>query len=301
MKLIHGDCLEELKKLGDSSVDCVVTSPPYWALRLYGDSEKELGQEKTVQEYISNLINIFNEVKRVLKDGGTCWVNLGDTYGTQSGGLREGKFGKNTNAQKLTQPKSVHKCLCQIPSRFAIAMTDNGWILRNEIIWYKRSCMPESVKDRFTVDYEKIFFFVKSKKYYFEQQFEDTKTIDNYVRDRDNTKLNNTPGRSRMGGLKTNHYTKRNMRCVWDVTTKPSPIKHYAMYPQTLVERMIKSGCPEKGIVLDPFMGAGNTLICAKKLIRDGIGIELYGNYFEMAEKRIRETSTLFGGINDYR
>lgn len=158
-RVLIGNCAEILKTLPSESIDCVVTSPPYWGLRDYKTEPVEwpdgwrgqLGLEPTPQLYIQHLVGIFDEVKRVLKDTGTCWVNLGDTYGGTT---------------------KTDKSLAQIPSRFAIAMTDAGWILRNEIIWWKRNCMPSSVKDRFTVDFEKLFFFVKSKKYYFEQQLE---------------------------------------------------------------------------------------------------------------------------------
>ena len=185
-QIICGDCLDELKKIPDESVDMVMTSPPYWALRDYG-VEGQLGLEPTFQEYINRLCDIFDEVKRVLKKEGTCWVNMGDTY-ANSGGLSNSapdRAGGKPKGTRGTQPSAIakggyerpdsgtiSKCLLQIPSRFAIEMTNRGWILRNSIVWWKPNCMPSSVKDRFTVDYEMLFFFTKSKKYYFETQYE---------------------------------------------------------------------------------------------------------------------------------
>ncbi|KKL53588.1 hypothetical protein LCGC14_2273980, partial [marine sediment metagenome] len=175
--ILHGESLEILKTLPNESIDCVVTSPPYWGLRDYG-VENQLGLEKNLKEYLNKLCDIFDEVKRVLKQTGTCWVNLGDTYNSSpAGGIGyNAKVGATKNGVQSTnkglQKNISEKCLCQIPSRFAIEMTDRGWILRNEIIWHKPNCMPSSINDRFTVDFEKLFFFVKNKKYYFKQQFE---------------------------------------------------------------------------------------------------------------------------------
>ena len=248
-RIIPGDCLSVLRTLSSGSVDMVVTSPPYWALRDYGVAG-QLGLEKTFDEYISRLCDIFDEIKRVLKENGSCWVNLGDTYSTQSGAMRDGKFGpKQTNNQAFIQPKTdmPDKCLLQIPSRFAIEMCKRGWTLRNEIIWRKPNCMPHSVKDRFTVDFEKIFFFVKNKKYYFEQQLEDADAHENKYRQ------NIRSGKAydaKYEGYKKNFPIprsdgKRNKRCVWSVTTKPFKDAHFAVFPEALVETPIKAGCPE--------------------------------------------------------
>lgn len=244
--IIKGDSLETLKTLDSESVNFFVTSPPYWGLRDYG-VEGQLGLESTFQEYISKLCDIFDEVKRVLRPDGTCWVVIGDTYSGMKVGNTECYKNKSVVTNSFIKPKThiKDKSLIQIPSRFAIEMSDRGWILRNEIIWYKPNCMPSSVKDRFTVDFEKVFFFVKNKKYWFEQQLEPTKTRDTLVRDRDKTKLNNVPGRSRMAGLKENNYKYKNKRCVWKVTTKPYKEAHFAVFPPDLVEPMIKAGCPE--------------------------------------------------------
>jgi len=163
-QIICSNNLDILKTLPNESINCCITSPPYWALRDYG-IDGQLGLEPTFQEYLDKLIAIFDEVKRVLRKDGTCWVVLGDTY---SGGVNNNGSKKVYGAKTLKPIKAIGfqcKSLLQIPSRFSIMMTDHGWILRNEIIWYKPNAMPSSVKDRFTVDFEKVFFFVKNKKY----------------------------------------------------------------------------------------------------------------------------------------
>lgn len=167
-------------------------------------------------------------------------------------------------------------------------MTDElQMIQRNKINWWKRACMPSSAKDRFTVDFEDIYFFTKSPKYYFEQQTERTLTYDLNLRDRDTTKLNNTPGRTRMAGLNTNAYETRNMRTTWDIPFEPSGSDHYAAYPTKLVERMIRAGCPEGGLVYDPFGGTATTAVTAHKLGRNWICSELQPKYVEIAERRM--------------
>ena len=266
-KIIQGDALEQLKKLPAESIDCSICSPPYWALRDYG-VKGQLGLEPTFQEYINKLCDIFDEVKRVLKKKGTCWVVIGDTYSGNSSYSAKGRQGfgndKIGNMKEYLDPKLParkrgremvdmdniqNKCLVQIPSRFAIEMTNRGWILRNEVIWYKSNCMPSSIKDRFTVDFEKMFFFVKNKKYYFEQQIEpsDDQSEQDYRRvlrrknaDKYQMKKpyqNNFPKSFRENG--------RNKRCVWKVATKPYSEAHFAVYPEELIETPIKAGCPQ--------------------------------------------------------
>lgn len=322
-----GDSLTILKTLPSESVDCVITSPPYWALRDYG-VEGQLGLEPTFQEYITKLCDIFDEVKRVLKKEGTCWVNLGDTYS----GNKEGKTDNKVSEYLKDTSKRIHKkatitekCLCQIPSRFAIEMTNRGWILRNRLIWHKPNCMPSSVTDRFTVDYEDIFFFVKSKKYWFETQYEPmVESSDAKYRARirlnkqynskepykNNTpyatnkiskdvRLNSTENANRAFGdnnsLERMLDKGRNKRAVWTITTKPFKEAHFATFPEKLIEPMVKAGCPRGGIILDIFMGAGTTGLVAKKLNRNYVGIELNADYIKIAEERIAgQTSPLF-------
>jgi DNA modification methylase len=160
--VIHNtDCLTGLKELPDNSIDCIVTSPPYWALRDYG-VEGQLGLENTFQDYIDKLLEIFTECKRVLKENGSCWINLGDTYSGSNGRIKKEVYLNNTG-HGAGKTDLQDKSLCMIPERFAIAMIESGWILRNQIIWHKPSCMPSSVKDRFTVDFEKVFFLLKTR------------------------------------------------------------------------------------------------------------------------------------------
>jgi DNA modification methylase len=300
--IIQGDCLEVLKTLPSGSVNCVVTSPPYWALRDYG-VDGQLGLEPTFQEYINKLCDIFDEVKRVLRKDGTCWVNIGDTYGQnwRGGGvetasdIQKGNWGTvDFMGKKAIKTGVPPKSLLQIPSRFAIEMSNRGWILRNEIIWYKPNCMPSSVKDRFTVDFEKVFFFVKNKKYWFETQLENA--IEIYSPERakrpetSKMKAIHSSGKP-AGNFTTNKLrpdNKRNKRCVWRVTTKPLKEAHFAVYPEKLIEPMIKAGCPKGGIVLDPFIGSGTTAIVALKQGKNYIGIELNPEYICLADKRIK-------------
>ena len=291
-KIYCGDALDILKTLPNESIDMVITSPPYYGLRDYG-VEGQLGLEKTFQEYLDNLILIFNEVKRVLKAEGTCWVNLGDSYS-----------GSNIKyqGQKPGKTNLPNKSLLQIPSRFAIMMVDNGWILRNEIIWHKPNCMPSSVNDRFTVDYEKLFFFTKNKKYYFEQQKELMKTTDikpsrgsKGVIGQDNLGLRKQDliGRNDYTGFNDRYNPPndlmRNKRSVWSINTKPLKETHFATFPEELIETPIKAGCPENGVVLDVFMGSGTTGMVAKRLNRNYIGIDLKEDYCKLARKRINK------------
>lgn len=307
-KIYQGDCLEVLKTFPDNSIDCCVTSPPYWGLRAYPGTEKlwpdgwygQLGLEPSFNLYIHHLTLIFKEVHRVLKPPGTCFVNLNDTYGGSGAGTTTNadtsKYIENskqsyvlpngTAQSALLRKGNLNKSLLMIPERFAISMIDEGFVLRNKIIWYKRNQMPSSAKDRFTVDYEPIYFFTKqSKGYYFEQQLEPyTKPLDRWAGD--NLQANGKSDWSEGTGQKA--YRNRNMRpnadgknmrCVWDIPTKPSTEKHYASWPQKLVERMISAGCPEDGIVLEPFAGSGTTCVVAQKIKRQFIGIELSGEY----------------------
>ena len=332
-RIIQGDALTELKKLPSDSVDMCITSPPYYALRSYSAGEKEIGQEKTFEEYLNALIAIFAEVKRMLKKEGTIFVNMGDSYAgsgngawncpeeyrgkqkrktTAGGRVPQEYLGAGTGKKNTGLPD---KCLLQIPSRFAVAMTDKlGLTLRNEIIWWKRNSMPSSVKDRFTCDFEKIYFFTKSKKYFFEQQFEPASYLEVWSRKgaKNGTPYEQNNPRKRWGltrheiatGRTSGSYSDplhqkpiypqgRNMRCVWDIPTTPKDFdgEHYASYPQELVRRCVEAGCPKDGIVLDPFLGSGTTAVVAKKLGRNFIGIELSPAYIEIAEKRLATTT----------
>src|SRR6266850_1947729 len=203
-------------------------------------------------ECIEHLCLVFDEVRRVLKPTGTLWVNLGDTYsGSNGAGYSPTKWkalyeGQNSIRRFSGRVDDVpSKSLCQIPSRFAIAMSTRGWILRNEIVWHKPNCMPSSVKDRFTVDFDKMFFFTKSKKYWFEMQYEDV-TGNTHPQRKDGRVTGKRACTGNWGTMKTSYVaTKRNKRCVWKIATRPFADAHFAVYPPELIETPIKAGCPE--------------------------------------------------------
>jgi site-specific DNA-methyltransferase (adenine-specific) len=268
-KIIHGDALKVLKsEIPDESVDCCITSPPYWNLRDYGVSG-QLGREKQPREYIDKLIEIFEEVKRVLKKTGSCWIVLSDTY-------------------------DKDKDLVGIPEMFRLGMKDKGWTLRNKIIWKKRNATPQSAKDRFTIDYEYVFFFVKSPKNkpYFKTQYEPHNPKYAY---RYKTRFGSSTHKSGQGAF---DFTKerflkpnpkgRIKRCVWDIPVMTYRGAHFAVYPTKLLETPIHATCPEDGIVLDPFMGSGTTALVALQNNRKFIGIELNENNIELAYKRLK-------------
>lgn len=298
--LYQGDCLQSLKDLPDMSIQCVVTSPPYWGLRDYG-VEGQLGMEKTPEEYIEKVVAIFSEVHRVLRDDGTLWLNLGDSYYNYRPG--SGAMPKQTIANnKQDLPDKCNrrnnkieglkgKDLVGIPWRVAFALQSDGWYLRSDIIWSKPNPMPESVTDRPTKSHEYIFLLSKSVKYSYDADAikEPTVTFDSNIRDRDSTRLNNTPGRTKMGGLKMNNYETRNKRTVWDVPTKPFKEAHFATFPEKLIEPCILAGCPVGGMVLDPFNGSGTTGIVSVKNQRKYIGIDLNPEYIELSAKRLEK------------
>ena len=278
-------------------MDCVITSPPYWGLRDYG-VDGQLGLEPHFNEYIEKLVAIFDEVKRVLKKEGTCWVNLGDTYSGNKEGKTDNKVSqylKDTTTRLHKKAVIQEKSLCQVPSRFAIAMTDRGWILRNRLIWHKPNCMPSSVEDRFTVDYEDVFFFVKSKKYFFEQQLEKSIWAES------DSRFENGPTRG--GKTVTGEYAidkggayredgMKNKRTVWTVNTHGYSEAHFATFPEALVEPMVLAGSPKGSLILDPFSGAATTGVVAKKLGRNYLGIEISPVYVKMSEERLARTPT---------
>jgi site-specific DNA-methyltransferase (adenine-specific) len=311
-KIYEGDCLEVLRNFEDCSIDCCITSPPYWALRDYG-MEGQLGLEPDFKEYINKLCNIFNEVKRVLKNEGTLWVNIGDTYYTKSGTgflednlnpKNEDEVSSSTGINKANEIRGLgllpEKSLCNIPSRFSIEMQDRNWILRNEIIWHKNSVIPSSADDRFTVDFEKLYFFVKQRKYYFEQQLEKyTVPINRWggedlIADGSSSWDEGTGQTTYRNRSIRPNPEGRNMRTTWSINPKPTPEAHFATFPQKLVAVPILSGCPEHGIVLDPFIGSGTTAIVARKFNRNYIGIELNPKYIEIANNRLYKELGMF-------
>ncbi|MDQ3748004.1 MAG: site-specific DNA-methyltransferase [Acidobacteriota bacterium] len=251
-QLICGDALEQVKRLESASIDCCISSPPYWNLRNY-NFDGQWGLEPTFNEYLEKLWSLMDEVWRVLKPTGTAWINLGDTYGTQSGAMRDGKFGaKNTNNQAFIQPKSIHKSLLLIPHRFAIGCSERGWILRNDIIWSKRNAMPESVTDRFSKKHEYFFFMAKQAKYYFDLnavRCESIKPPKPF-----NSEYQNPYSQAIQTGGKTsqnlsygnpNGKNPGSVSDFWDIPTRPSSAKHYATFNTELIDKPIKAGCPE--------------------------------------------------------
>ena len=307
-QIVCGDAVDVLRKLPDESIDCVVTSPPYWALRDYG-VRGQIGLETSIEEYLDKLMRVFEEVCRVLKPEGTCWVNLGDTYASKTKGTAK-KHKKQGNlydslVEKASIPKLEvketipNKSLCLIPARFSMRMLNIGFLLRNEIIWHKPNAMPQSAKDRFTNDYEKIFFFTKNPRYYFKQQFEPLKSPERLKRrafDPDNPKRKyaSVPDK-RVSNINPKTYEEsrkrilkkgRNKRAVWSIATRAFHGNHFASYPPQLIETPIEAGCPEGGIVLDPFLGSGTTAVVAKELRRKFIGIELNQEYVQLAKER---------------
>lgn len=321
-KVIEGDCLEVLKELPDEIVDCCVTSPPYYALRDYGN-EKQIGLEKTPEAYINKLVAVFHEVKRVLKDDGTLWVNIGDSYAAQRGGSHQpaetlggGKHGKAANGETVNRGRNAgyspsrnasaiglkHKDLIGIPWLLAFALRNDGWYLRQDIIWAKPNPMPESVKDRCTKSHEYIFLMSKSPKYYFDHE-----AIQEEAVCKDDRRCGQ--GHIEYGGKregKTDKYIqrsfvgiseKRNKRDVWSVTTKPIKEAHFATFPEKLIEPCILAGCRVGGVVLDPFFGSGTTGRVCVGLNRQYLGIELNPEYIEISEKRTNNVQLSMAGM----
>lgn len=301
-KIYNEPCLETLKRMPDNFLDSVITSPPYWQLRDYG-YEGQWGLEPTFDLYLEHLWSMMDEIYRVLNPAGTAWINLGDTYGTQSGNMRnpvpsyETRHAKETI--KVMQPKSIHKSLLLLPHRFAIGCIDRGWIIRNDCIWAKRNGMPESVTDRFSKKHEYFFFMVKSEKYYFDlDSIRDKFKNVSIQRISQNIDLQNGSSKSHEGGYKTNGNMKavgdiekgKNPGSVsdfWDIPTKGSKEKHYASYNDSLLVKPVLAGCPEGGIIYDPFMGTGSTAEVALRSKRLFIGSEMSNDYIQIAEKRL--------------
>jgi len=268
----------------------------------------QLGLEPDFGSYIRHLCAAFDQVRRVLRKTGTCWVNMGDTYG--GSGNASGHTAETKNLEYKTSEMGatrgitiglMPKSLIMIPFRFAIEMANRGWILRNTIIWHKPNCMPSSAKDRFTVDFEYLFFFTKSRKYWFEQQFERLKRGHWDAMPEIGGKKH-TQGNSRSvysGNTPPSNPCGRNKRCVWNIPTRSFPQAHFAVYPEALCETPIRAGCPPEGIVLDPFMGTGTTLLVATKLNRKSIGIEPSRKYIKMAIARLEQETSFEGKDND--
>ena len=323
-RMIPGDCIAGLRTLPDASVHCCVTSPPYWGLRDYGH-DGQIGLESTPEAYVARMVEVFREVRRVLREDGTCWVNLGDSY-SQPGASQSFRNATNENCNGCKDTKKPRnqivrnhglkpKDLCGIPWRVAFALQADGWWLRQDIIWHKPNPMPESVRDRCTKAHEYVFLLTKSERYYYDAEAVSEKAKDptgfKYEGGWDEMRKHVEPAlRIQAGNCRTEngtvphfasgHGDRRNRRSVWTVTTKPYSGAHFAVMPAALVEPCILAGCPEGGTVLDPFAGSGTTLAVAAELGRSGIGCELNPEYIALAERRIREARqgvALFEGV----
>jgi len=301
-RIIPGDCIEGLRTLADASVHCCVTSPPYWGLRDYGH-DGQIGLESTPEEYVARMVDVFREVRRVLREDGTCWVNLGDSYAATTKG--SGGTGKSTlvgtpndeNGQIFT-PRRLDigslkpKDLVGIPWRVAFALQADGWWLRQDIIWHKPNPMPESVRDRCTKAHEYVFLLTKSERYFYDAEaVSEAQTTSGQGGFSNKATLKSVVlGAVHKPSLvNATNDGRRNRRSVWTITTKPYSGAHFAVMPPDLVEPCIKAGCPEGGTVLDPFAGSGTTLAVAAELGRNAIGCELNPEYIALAERRIKE------------
>lgn len=303
--IIFADAMKGLKSLKECSVDCCVTSPPYYGLRDYGVNG-QIGMESSPYEYIRRLTEIFREVRRVLKDDGTLWVVISDSYAGSGKGAWSNKNGQKESyvpepGSAITKmPKTFEgikaKDLIGIPWMLAFALREDGWYLRQDIIWHKPNAMPESVKDRCTKSHEYIFLLSKSKRYYFDAPSiaEEAKSSGRSasalgsIRYGGN-KYTSTPDafyRTKSGTLYSARK-KRNKRDVWTISTRPFKGAHFATFPEELISPCILSGCREGGVVLDPFCGTGTTLQVASSLGRDGVGIEINKDYEPLISKRL--------------
>ena len=309
IKILQGNCIDKIKELEDNSIDCVVSSPPYFGLRNY-KVDGQFGLEKTYQEYVANTVKVFETFKPKLKDTATIWWNVGDSYNNKpagnkdlkkSSGLpnkKENLHKRKDNISKVLLKSLKEKDLMMIPNRVAIALQDAGWYIRSEIIWHKPNPMPESVRDRPTSCHEKIWLITKNKKYYYDHEAikEPAKDWGTRNRKKGSAFVDATPGRSKQTGGKDCNFAEkgRNKRNVWTITTKPFKDAHFATFPKDLIEPCIKAGCPEGGIVLDPFGGSGTTGIVAALNNRKSILIELNKDYIDIANKRIDKEVGLF-------
>ncbi len=264
-QLMQGDCLQVLATLPAESVQTCITSPPYWGLRDYG-AEGQLGLEATPEAYVASMVAVFREVRRVLRDDGTLWLNLGDSYAGSAVGGNDGvpnEWQRPSRAAKAAISKAGRpKDLVGIPWRVAFALQADGWYLRQDIIWHKPNPMPEGVTDRCTKAHEYIFLMTKSARYFY-----DVEAVKEH----------------------SDQTGTRNRRSVWTVTIKPYKGAHFATFPPDLIEPCVLAGSASGDTVLDPFNGAGTTGVVAIQHGRRYIGIELNPDYLEMARKRIQD------------
>ena len=309
-KIYNMDVFEGLKRIEKHSIDCVVTSPPYWGLRDYG-VEGQLGLEKHPNEYIENLVKVFRETKKVMKDSGSLWLNLGDSYFNYRPGAAD-KFGTSFERSQEGYVESEHrqreaknrklkpekgwlteKQKLLMPHRVAIAMQEGGWILRNDIVWHKPSHMPSSVQDRLTNSFEYLFHFVKKKKYYYdldairEPHQDATLERNNYARNGNKLDFDRKwIGQPDVEAGSLNVKGK-NPGDMWSINPEGFSEAHFACFPTKLVRKPLKATCPKDGVILDPFVGSGTTLLEAQNQGKSGIGIELNPDYISLIKLRL--------------
>jgi site-specific DNA-methyltransferase (adenine-specific) len=284
--ILQGDAFDALRTLPSEAVDCIITSPPYFQQRDYAGSDLQVGSEKTPGEYVARMTEIFGQALRVLKNSGSLWLVIGDKY--------------------------VDNRQLGMPWRVALALADDGWILRSDVIWHKPNAMPSSVKTRPTVDHEYIFFFTKSRDYYYNADAirEPHVTFSPHSKMRGGRnhfgKRGSTPEVGKNGGSNNLHDARwdqafhplgRNKRTVWSIPLSKFRGAHFAVFPEALVKTCILAGCPDNGVVLDPFCGSGTTLAVAQSLGRSYLGIDCVAEYCRMARERLKKARTpLFDG-----
>jgi len=304
VRILVGDCRASLASLPPESVQTCVTSPPYWGLRDYGVAG-QLGLEETPEAYVAALVDVFRAVRRVLRDDGTLWLNLGDSYAAnRSYQVPDSKHVDVGNSRASSVPPGLKpKDLVGIPWRVAFALQADGWWLRSDIVWAKPNPMPESVTDRPTKAHEYVFLLAKSERYFYDAAaISEPADPANW---RDNPTVRVTPtGQTPQGKLDARRGEirpeTRNARTVWPITTQPFSGAHFATMPPALAERCILAGCPEgvANVVLDPFGGAGTTGLVAQRLGRSAVLCELNAEYARMAEERIREDAPMFAAVD---
>jgi len=301
-----GDSLEILRTLPDTSAQCCVTSPPYWGLRDYGH-DGQIGLEETPEQYVSRLVAVFAEVRRVLADDGVLWLNLGDSYAGSSmfGGVGSGTLaGTQQGAMKGGQDQRFRghrrsglkpKDLVGIPWRVAFALQADGWYLRSDTIWHKPNPMPESVRDRPTKGHEYVFLMSKSTRYFYDADSIRETSITGDLNSPRGSKGVLGPMNGGLRGDSDKGYSgkTRNARSVWTIPTQPYPGAHFAVMPPALADRCIRAGSRVGDVVLDPFAGAGTTGMVARRLQRRFVGIELNPTFAEMARHRIDDDAPL--------
>lgn len=320
IQVMVGDCRDVLRTLPDRSVQCCVTSPPYWGLRDYGHAG-QIGQEPTPEAFVATLVEVFREVRRVLKDDGTCWVNLGDTYASQRGGtyqpaetLAGGRHGKTVDGEKVNRGRldgycparnasaigMKHKDLIGIPWMVAFALRADGWYLRQDIIWAKPNPMPESVTDRCTKSHEYIFLLSKAARYYYDHE-----AVKEVATNRPPGNTKPTKGGREYDVANGEHHRtasnlhqigaveNRNKRSVWTVPTAPYKEAHFATYPPDLIKPCILAGTRPGDMVLDPFGGSGTTGQVALEFGRRAVLIELNPEYAQIIDRRTDVTPGL--------